>query len=73
MIELVIFDCDGVLIDSERLSVKVDIEVLNGLGLKLTEAQVIEKFVGGSDSYFRSEVEKMLGHTFFAAELGDKG
>ena len=27
-IELVIFDCDGVLVDSERLAVRVDVRVL---------------------------------------------
>ncbi|HEU5196495.1 MAG TPA: HAD family hydrolase, partial [Methylomirabilota bacterium] len=32
MIELVIFDCDGVLVDTERLAVKIDIEVLGRLG-----------------------------------------
>jgi beta-phosphoglucomutase-like phosphatase (HAD superfamily) len=31
-VELVIFDCDGVLIDSERLAVKVDVLVLRQLG-----------------------------------------
>ena len=29
-IELVIFDCDGVLIDSERIAVRVEVEVLAG-------------------------------------------
>jgi beta-phosphoglucomutase-like phosphatase (HAD superfamily) len=28
----VIFDCDGVLVDSERVAVRVDVEVLARLG-----------------------------------------
>ena len=48
-VELVIFDCDGVLIDSERLAIKVDVEMLHELGWPLSEAEVIERFVGRSD------------------------
>ena len=40
---LVIFDCDGVLIDSERIAVRVDAEILGELGWKLTEAAIIER------------------------------
>ena len=62
MFELVIFDCDGVLVDSERLAIKVDAVVLRQLGLELTEAEIIERFVGTSDASFRREIEAMLNH-----------
>jgi HAD superfamily hydrolase (TIGR01509 family) len=62
MIELVIFDCDGVLVDSERLAIRVDVEVLARLGWHLSEAEVIERFVGVSDADFRREVETHLGY-----------
>jgi beta-phosphoglucomutase-like phosphatase (HAD superfamily) len=55
--ELVIFDCDGVLVDSERLAVKVDVMVLGALGWSLTEAEVIERFVGLSNESYRRAVE----------------
>lgn len=61
MIELVIFDCDGVLVDSERLAIKVDVAVLARLGWPLSEAEVVERFVGVSDEHFRREVESHLG------------
>ncbi len=61
-VELVIFDCDGVLIDSERLAVKVDAEVLGELGWPLTEAEVIKRFVGRSDRDAHAEIEAHLGH-----------
>jgi HAD superfamily hydrolase (TIGR01509 family) len=60
-VELVIFDCDGVLIDSERLAVKVDVQVLRELGWPLTEAEVIERFVGRSDRDGRAMIETHLG------------
>lgn len=60
-LELVIFDCDGVLIESERLAVKVDVQVLRELGWPLSEAEVIERFVGRSDRDTQTEVEAHLG------------
>ena len=59
--ELVIFDCDGVLIDSERLAVKVDVELLSELGWPLSEAEVIERFVGRSDRDTQAAIEAHLG------------
>lgn len=59
--ELVIFDCDGVLIDSERLAVKVDVVMLRELGWPLSEAEVIEHFVGRSDRDTRAAIEAHLG------------
>ncbi len=60
-IELVIFDCDGVLIDSERLAVKVDVQVLRELGWPLSEEEVIERFVGRSDRDTQAAIEAHLG------------
>lgn len=48
--ELVIFDCDGVLVDSERIAVRIQVEVGAELGWPLTADEVIEKFVGRSDT-----------------------
>jgi HAD superfamily hydrolase (TIGR01509 family) len=60
-VELLIFDCDGVLTDSERIAVKVDLQVLEELGLALSEADVITLFMGRSDQETRSEIEQRLG------------
>ena len=60
-VELVIFDCDGVLLDSERLAVKVDVLVLRQLGWPLSEADVIDRFVGRSDEFMQSALEEHLG------------
>jgi HAD superfamily hydrolase (TIGR01509 family) len=59
--DLVIFDCDGVLVDSERLSIRLDGELLASLGWPLTEAEVIERWVGVTDRQMRREIEVHLG------------
>ena len=60
-VELVIFDCDGVLIDSERLAVKVDVLALRELGWPLSETDVIARFVGRSDRETQAAIEAHLG------------
>ena len=61
MFDLVIFDCDGVLIDSERIAVRVDGDVLGRLGWHLTEEEIIERFMGRADAYMRGEIEAQIG------------
>jgi HAD superfamily hydrolase (TIGR01509 family) len=63
MLELVIFDCDGVLVDSERLASRIDVEVLAEVGWVLTEAEAVERFVGLSMAQIRREVESHLERT----------
>ena len=41
-LQLVIFDCDGVLVDSERLAVRVEAAVLAELRWPLSQTEVIE-------------------------------
>jgi HAD superfamily hydrolase (TIGR01509 family) len=62
-LELVIFDCDGVLVDSERLAVRIDVQVLAKLGWVVTEAEVIERFVGRSDKSIKADIEAQLGRS----------
>jgi HAD superfamily hydrolase (TIGR01509 family) len=59
--DLVIFDCDGVLVDSERLSIRVDVDYLDRLGWPMAEAEIIERFVGRSDADMRADIEAHLG------------
>jgi HAD superfamily hydrolase (TIGR01509 family) len=58
---LVIFDCDGVLVDSERIAIQIDIEVLAELGWVLSRDEVIERFVGRSDDDVTRTIEAHLG------------
>jgi HAD superfamily hydrolase (TIGR01509 family) len=59
--DLIIWDCDGVLIDSERLAVRTESQILTELGWPLTEADVIELFVGRSSRYMQTVIEERLG------------
>ncbi|MFL6101265.1 MAG: HAD family hydrolase [Actinomycetales bacterium] len=58
---LVIFDCDGVLVDSEGISARVGAEVLTDLGWPVTADEVIRRFAGCTDEYWRASVEGELG------------
>ena len=60
-LELVIFDCDGVLVDSERLAVRVEAALLGELGWPLSQAEVIERFMGRSQAFMLQAIQERLG------------
>ena len=43
---LIVFDCDGVLIDSEIISARVDCEILGELGYECTPEELAHRFAG---------------------------
>ncbi len=45
---LLIFDCDGVLVDSEPVSISVLLDMLSHLGLEMGEEEAYERFLGRS-------------------------
>jgi HAD superfamily hydrolase (TIGR01509 family) len=57
--ELIIFDCDGVLIDSEVIANRVNVEVLAGLGVGFTLEDYMERFVGVSLRDEVVEIERL--------------
>ena len=59
--DLVIFDCDGVLVDSEPISIRVDADVLAEVGLHLSEQEIIDRFVGRSPAVMREAIERHRG------------
>jgi HAD superfamily hydrolase (TIGR01509 family) len=52
-----------VLVDSERIAVRLDAQILAELGWQISEAEVIERFVGKTDAAMRQEVEERLGRS----------
>jgi HAD superfamily hydrolase (TIGR01509 family) len=60
--DLVIFDCDGVLVDSEPIAIKLDLALLERVGLKMTEQELIDRFLGRSDSVLQEVIAAHLGH-----------
>jgi len=57
---LLIFDCDGVLVDSEPLSCRIDAEILTAYGVPYTAEEVARDFTGVSvkDQITRIESER---------------
>jgi HAD superfamily hydrolase (TIGR01509 family) len=60
--ELVIFDCDGVLVDSEPLAVRIDAILFAEFGMTMSEEEIIDRFVGRSPSVTHHAIEAHLGH-----------
>jgi HAD superfamily hydrolase (TIGR01509 family) len=57
---LIIFDCDGVLIDSEILSARVDCELLRELGYEIEPTELAHRFAGiTTERIFRTVGEEM--------------
>ena len=56
---LLIFDCDGVLVDSEMIACEIDARILTDIGLPYSADDVARKFVGVSfkDMVARLEAE----------------
>lgn len=61
--ELIIFDCDGVLVDSERITTVTFSKVLEeACGLTLEQDVLIETFMGQTSQRCLEIIEEMLGH-----------
>ncbi|MBV9016000.1 MAG: HAD family hydrolase [Alphaproteobacteria bacterium] len=68
--DLVIFDCDGVLIDSELLSVRAVRECFAESGIQLTEAELRERYTGISWAGMIADLETR--HGALPADLSER-
>ena len=59
--DLIIFDCDGVLVDSEVISCRAHAATLTRHGYPITADQVLDRFLGVSDREARRTIETELG------------
>lgn len=59
--KLIIFDCDGVLVDSEPLSNRTIAEQMQELGISMTEDQAIHLFAGGSLANVKNYIKEVTG------------
>ncbi|WP_233580980.1 HAD family hydrolase [Streptomyces triticirhizae] len=69
--DLVIFDCDGVLVDSEPLALRVCLDLGAELGWPLTEDEVIDRFLGRSERAVEQQIAERLGAEL-AARWGEE-
>lgn len=73
--DLIIFDCDGVLVDSEVISCRSHADVLSRHGYPITSEQVFDRFLGRSTRQANMEVEAELGRALpddFHVQLQDE-
>ena len=60
-LELIIFDCDGVLVDSEPMSNRILMQMLQELGLDIGFEETTRSFVGRSMADCKRIIESKLG------------
>jgi HAD superfamily hydrolase (TIGR01509 family) len=60
-VQLVVFDCDGVLVDSETLACGVEARALTALGYPISGEEVARRYAGLSDADMRRAVEREIG------------
>jgi HAD superfamily hydrolase (TIGR01509 family) len=59
--ELIIFDCDGVLIDSEVIACRADAACLAEIGVPLSAEEVMQRYLGISASAMCADIEQRFG------------
>jgi phosphoglycolate phosphatase len=72
--ELVIFDCDGVLVDSEPTINRAHAQVLTECGYPITEQKLVERFCGMSDPEMIDIIEREWGRALpvsYAERVGE--
>ncbi|HSK95058.1 MAG TPA: hypothetical protein VK891_00440, partial [Euzebyales bacterium] len=63
-VEAVIFDCDGVLVDSEAIYIAAELEYLAGAGLHFERTAYVEAFLGLSPAEWRQRLsDEMVART----------
>jgi HAD superfamily hydrolase (TIGR01509 family) len=58
LITAVIFDCDGVLVDSEKLALEVELAILAGQGLSFEREDYVTRFMGLSHDAFHDAIDQ---------------
>jgi HAD superfamily hydrolase (TIGR01509 family) len=72
--ELIIFDCDGVLVDSEPIINRAHAQVLTACGYSITKEALVERFCGMSDSEMLDIIKHEWGRALpgsYAARVGE--
>ena len=69
MAELVIFDCDGVLVDSETISVGVLLEFVRRAGVEISEDRAYRLFLGRSMAAVEEALRSEFALTLSAVQL----
>lgn len=60
-IQLVIFDCDGILMDSEIVAAAAELEIYSEFGIEMEPKEFAQTFAGQNSALILLEMEKYLG------------
>jgi len=60
-LQLVIFDCDGVLMDSEIVAAAAELEIYSEFGVEMTPEEFSERFAGKDSALIKLDLEAELG------------
>jgi HAD superfamily hydrolase (TIGR01509 family) len=69
--DAVLFDCDGVLVDSEPITLRVMTQHLNRIGLNITYEQTIARFLGKALPEELPAIEAQIGKSAPATFIAD--
>ena len=61
--ELIIFDCDGVLIDSEAIACRTDSACLAEIGIAMSAEEIMDRYLGISADTMCADIEQRQGRT----------
>lgn len=59
--DLIVFDCDGVLVDTEVLQVQIESRVVTGLGWSMEPDEVVRRWMGRAASVQHDDIAARLG------------
>ena len=68
---LLIFDCDGVLVDSEMIGCRVEASFLTDIGIPISVNEIMERYVGISETAMFADLEARCGRQL-PLGFGDK-
>ncbi|MGH3716394.1 MAG: HAD family hydrolase [Micromonosporaceae bacterium] len=71
MTDAVVFDCDGVLVDSERLSNQVFADVVTAEGLPTSFDDAVSRYLGRSSAECAEEIARELGRPLRTDLIGE--
>ncbi|MEO0329295.1 MAG: HAD family phosphatase [Pseudomonadota bacterium] len=70
-IDLVIFDCDGVLMDSELIASEVELEIYSEFGFQSETKEFAARFAGLNSEDIKARIEEDLGYSLPDRVLGE--
>lgn len=67
-----IFDCDGVLVDSERLIQQIDMAMIAELGWPITREEILAQHLGHTEAEVAANIERRIGRELPPAFRSDR-